>query len=325
MARGRDLPFPPASGARLEWRDLPPAVRSALERWLGAEVAEARSQPGGFSPGLAARMRLTDGRRVFVKAAGSETNPDTPELHRREARIAALLPPDVPTPRFLSSYDDGDWVALAFEDVGGRPPRVPWRRRELERVLDAAAALASALTPSPVPLETVAQVHAETFSGFRELLKPRGADPASLDDLDPWVARNLDRLAALEASWPEASRGDTLLHLDLRADNLLVTSDDVLVVDWPHAAVGAAWIDLLAMLPSVAMQGGPDPWTVFDANHLARTADPEAMTTMVCALAGLFVARGRLPHPPGLPTLRAFQRAQGAESVRWLRRRTGWP
>ena len=31
------------------------------------------------------------------------------------------------------------------------------------------------------------------------------------------------------------------------------------------------------------------------------------------------------PDPPGLPTVRAFQRAQGEVAVRWLRTRLGDP
>ncbi len=57
--------------------------------------------------------------------------------------------------------------------------------------------------------------------------------------LDRWSARHLDRLAELEEEAPAAAAGDTLLHLDLRADNLLLTPDRVVVVDCPHARVGA--------------------------------------------------------------------------------------
>jgi len=36
-------------------------VRAAIEDVCGAGVVEARTQPGGFSPGLAARVRCADG------------------------------------------------------------------------------------------------------------------------------------------------------------------------------------------------------------------------------------------------------------------------
>jgi hypothetical protein len=98
----------------------------------------------------------------------------------------------------------------------------------------------------------------------------------------------------------------------------------VVAVDWPWACVGAAWVDLLLLLPSVAMQGGPDPEATFAAHPVAAGADPGAVTTTVAALAGFMVGGARLPPPPGLPTLRAFQHGQGVVALDWLARRTGW-
>jgi hypothetical protein len=44
---------------------------------------------------------------------------------------------------------------------------------------------------------------------------------------------------------------------------------------------------------------------------------------VVAALAGFFVHRSTLPPPPGLSTLRDFQRGQGIEALAWLRRSLG--
>ena len=82
-------------------------------------------------------------------------------------------------------------------------------------------------------------------------------------------------------------------------------------------------MDLLFMLPSVSMQRGPDPWGLFDEHALSGSAEREEVEAILAAVAGFFVWKGSLPAPPGLPTLREFQRAQGAESLRWLRRRLG--
>ena len=49
---------PPATGARVPWAALPAELRTAIERHLGAGVREADDQPGGFSPGVASRLRL---------------------------------------------------------------------------------------------------------------------------------------------------------------------------------------------------------------------------------------------------------------------------
>lgn len=122
-----------ASGIRISWAQLPQRVRVAVEEILGASVVEAVSQPGGFSPGSADRVRTGEGVRAFVKAAGLDPNPDPPQLHRREARITAALPVTVPAPRLLGHYDDGDWVALVLQDVDGWHPVTPWHAEQDDR------------------------------------------------------------------------------------------------------------------------------------------------------------------------------------------------
>jgi Ser/Thr protein kinase RdoA (MazF antagonist) len=109
-----------------------------------------------------------------------------------------------------------------------------------------------------------------------------------------------------------------LLHADIRADNLLLTRDGVMVVDWPHACRGAAFVDLVFFAPSVAMQGGPEPAALLGRSRAGRAASREALAAVVCALAGYFTERSLRPAPPGLPTLRGFQVAQGEVARRWL-------
>jgi hypothetical protein len=305
--------FPPARGERLPWERVPSTIRAAIEQRLEARVAHAVTQPGGFSPGLAATLELEDGRRVFAKAVGPEPNPESVELHRREAKIAAALPPGTPAPRFHFAVEEHDWVALVFENVDGHEPRLPWRTEELERVLAALAALADALTPTPIETVTVAEYFDESFHGWRSLERPE----------DAWAAAHLDELRALESGWTEAAAGETLLQCDVRADNILLTPERVVIVDWPHACVGAAWFDLLGLLPSVAMQGGPHPWEVWKAHPLSRDVPSERLQPALAAIGGYFAHRSTLPPPPGLPTVRAFQRGQGAEALAWLKRSLG--
>jgi aminoglycoside phosphotransferase (APT) family kinase protein len=312
-------PPPAASGVRLAWPDLPARVRAAVEEWLGSPVVSAATQPGGFSPGVAARLRTAAGGRAFVKAVGPEPNPTTHTMHRREARIAAALPASAPAPRLLWTLDEGEegWIALGFEDVAGEHPAQPWRAEELERVLAALAEMAVALTPAPVAATSASARFARQICGWRQL---QAARPPGLD---PWSLRHLDVLAELEAAAPAAVAGNTLLHFDIRADNVLLTPERVFFVDWPHACVGAAWVDLIGLAPSVAMQGGPAPEALLARSALGRGADPGALTAAVAALAGYFTARSLEPPPPGLPTVRAFQAAQGIVARRWLAERTG--
>ena len=284
----------------------------------------AWTQVGGFSPGVAARLELADGGRAFVKAVSPTPNAVAPSIYRREARIVAAIPPSAPVPalRFVLDDDPDGWVVLAFEDVEGRQPAMPWRDDELEIILEAMTALAADLSPSPLRPPLVADA-ADAFGGAGGLTwASLAAAPNSA--LDPWSARHLADLVALEARAGAAARGDTLLHFDLRADNLLLTTDGVRVVDWPHAHVGQAWVDLVWFAPSVAMQGGPPPQDLVARYGPARNADPAALDAVVAGVAAYFTAASLQPPSPGLPTLRAFQAAQAEVTRAWLAERTAW-
>lgn len=313
---------PPARGLRLAWSALPTYLRVAVEGWLGEPVAEATTQEGGFSPGVAARLRTVGGRRAFLKAVGPEPNPDSVRFHRREQRIASALPLAAPVPRLLWSFDggEGDWIALLYEDIAGWQPQLPWRKNELDRVLAALGDLSAALTPSPVPTTIAGRIADRGIFRARWWGQLLDTSPTGLD---PWSAQHLDTLAALELEAGAAAAGETLLHLDLRADNLLLTPERVVVVDWPHARIGAAWVDIVFLAPSVAMQGGPDPATLFARHPASHDAAPEAVTAVIALMAGFFTWSALQPPPPGLPTLRTFQAAQGFIARRWLAERMG--
>ena len=310
---------PPTEGVRIAWLDVPLAVRETIGRVCGAPVIEAQTQPGGFSPGVAARVRCADGTQRFVKAASADVNPDTPRLHRQEARVLTDLDPliaagKLPVPRLRGTAELGPWFALILDDVAGTQPALPWRDGELDLVLAGLDRLAGAMTPAPETTVPAITEYLETdFTGWRTL-------SGSPDDgrIDPWSRARLPELAALEATWTAHAAGGTLLHGDIRADNLLLTAEGVIVVDWPHACRGAAFTDMVLFAPSVAMQGGPGPDALLARSRVAREATREALAAVVCALAGYFTQRSLQPPPPGLPTVRRFQAAQAEVTRRWL-------
>lgn len=308
---------PAAEGVRVDWDGLPASLTGSIEQVIGSPVVEARTQRGGFSPGVAARLLCADGTRWFVKAVSAEANPDTPGIHRREAEILRGLDPlaaagNLPIARLRGVVEQDPWIALILDDVDGHNPATPWADGELTRVLAAVDALADALTPAPLATPGI-EALGEEFTGWRTL-----AQTPDDDRLDRWSRDHLDELAELEATWTDAAAGDTLVHADLRADNILLTRDRVVVVDWPHACRGAAFIDVVFFAPSVAMQGGPQPADLMAMTRIGRCVDRQAVTATVCALAGYFTQRSLTPAPAGIPTVRAFQAAQGQIARRWL-------
>ncbi|MFD6177360.1 MULTISPECIES: aminoglycoside phosphotransferase family protein [unclassified Isoptericola] len=318
------------SRSRPTWPDLPAAVRAGIEARLGAPVTGWTSHDGGYSQGLASTLRTAEGA-VFVKAVGAE-HPFTVGLYREEARRAALLPDGVPTPRFLWSADvagDGgdDWVALGFETLASRAPRMPWVDDDLRAVLDLAGRLAEHRVAAGLLPDFETELPADRTQRLAAEL-PRG-----LASYDPWLAAHLDRLADLEQGARAAVAGDALVHGDLRGDNALLVDAPLvdrpggaagtraLAVDWPNAARGAAFCDLVGMLPAIRLEGGPTPEEALALRPLPAGTAEGAVTAYLVALTGYFVHSSLQPPVPGIPHLRAFQRAQGEVCVAWLRRR----
>lgn len=137
---------------------------------------------------------------------------------------------------------------------------------------------------------------AAEFTGWRTLAASPGRD-----HLDSWSRVHLDQLADLEATWADHAAGDTLLHADIRADNILLTGQGAMVVDWPWACRGAAFTDLVLFAPGVALQGGPQPAELIASSRSGGAASPHAVTALVCALAGYLTETSLRPPPPGLP------------------------
>jgi len=302
---------------------MPAAVRAAIDAIAGSPVISATNIVGGFSPGPAARCELADGRRVFVKACGTELNSFAPRLHRREAIVMAALPPQLPAPRLIGVHDDGQWVALVLEHIDGRMPRAPLPNDDIAAILGVVEVLAELGTPAPATgINPVGANETARGRPYRwRLIAAELTNGAS--DLDDWSRRNLDELIELESPWIAAASGNSLLHGDLRADNVLITADTTYVVDWPSAAVGAPWLDLVGLLPALHLDGAPPPAELFDRHPVARTADPDAVNAYLAAILGYFTHESLLPQPPGLPTLRAFQRAQADIGRAWLSQRVG--
>jgi len=305
-----------ASGVRITWTQIPTHVRGGIEAIIGGgAVVTAVSQSGGFSPGTADRVVTADGHRAFVKAVSTIHNDQSPSMHRAEAHVVGQLPSNSYVPALLGTYDDGAWVALVFEDVAGHTPAVPWNAAELEAAMTALQQMAEAFTPSPVPgLPSVTSSYATAFGGWERI---RSNPPA---DLDPWVRSRLDGLCRLADHGLGSLAGGSLLHADIRADNLLIRSDGtVAVVDWPWACNGAAWFDQLLLCVNVDLYGGHDPEKL--TVHYLETVNRDDITAALAGVCGYFTDIARQPPDQGLPTVRAFQRAQAGSTLSWLRRR----
>ncbi|MFI9326399.1 phosphotransferase family protein [Kitasatospora sp. NPDC052868] len=313
-----------STAARPAWRDLPAAVRQLVVRRGGGAVAGVTTAGGGFTPGFAGVVRGPHDTQ-FVKAVDTAAHPVIADCYRREVGINRALPAGVSAPRVRWAQEAAGWLVLGFDAVDrARMPANPWRPEELAATLDACAAYAEALAaPSPellaLGLQPIAE--AETFDHWRRLAGG-GTDP-----LPAWFPRELIApLAELEADWAAAATGGSVVHLDLRRDNVLLDTDGrAWICDWNWPCLGASWFDLPLLL-ATAHADGHDADALFAAQSVARGVAPEQLDAVLAGLAGYFLVTGAQPDPPGTtPALRRHQTWSGEVVLRWLSERRGLP
>ncbi len=306
-------PFPHGRTARrLEWPHLPPVVRGLIEERCGSPVVSAESQGGGFTPGFASVLTCADGSRHFVKAASTAAQRMFAQSYRVEAQKLSALPETVPAPRLLWS-EDGDWVVLGLEFVESVAPRRPWRRAELDACLDALEDVAEVLTP--VPEELSLDPIEEELAAWPTLW-----DQIRLTHALP----HAEEAAALAASYAEAVRGETVVHTDIRDDNVLLTVDGrALFCDWNWPAAGADWLDSLILL--IGPRGdGADVEATIAERRLLRDVPADDVDRVLALLCGYFLKSAGDPVPPTSPYIREAQRWQGEVVWDWLCERRGW-
>ncbi len=299
---------------RLEWVFLPPHIRAAVETRCGSPVVEATTQGGGYTPGFASVLRCADGSRHFVKAASTKAQRASAASYREEARRLAAMPPDAPAPRLQWLHDADDWVVLGIEHVASRAPHRPWTAADLAASLDLLERTAAALTPAP------AAMAAEDFAtGFADFPGAWDHVREILPDLP-----HLEEAAALAARYAEVVAGTTLVHADVRDDNLLVRPDGgALMCDWSRPVVGAAWLDTVFLL--VGPRGdGLDVDSLLAERPLTRDVPGEHVDIVLALLAGYLSRQSDQPVPPSSPYLRAVQRWQAMVVWDWLCERRGW-
>jgi Phosphotransferase enzyme family len=273
---------------------MKPETVARAERLLGSEASEwARVESRGYSRNEHWTVVLADGTRAFAKEARIDPSPGW--LRQEREVFAAVSGPFMPR---LLGWEDGERPLLVLEDLSESenvhwPP--PWRPGDVEAVLATLAEVAVVPAPS-LP----------RFDGFRawHALHDDPAPFLSLGVASPaWLERTLPRLVAAQDALD--LMGDSLLHFDVRSDNLCIRDGRVVLVDWNHACIGPADLDVACWIPSLALEGGPAAGELGAGDRFA------------VLVAGFFASLAGLPPPEGAPRVREFQLAQLEVALPW--------
>jgi hypothetical protein len=281
---------------------MKPDAVSRAERILGTEAENwARVVSRGYSINEHWTAGFVDGSRAFLKLASVDPSP---QWVRDERHVFECV--DGPFMPLLLGFEDGDQPLLILEDMlpdARWPP--PWHPGDVDVVLAALREIAAAPLKGELP-----RLANDGTDGWHDVAR----DPELFLELGivsaEWLERSLPAL--LEASDGTPLDGDSLVHCDVRSDNICLRSGHAVLLDWNHARIGNPAFDVAFWLPSLALEGGPGP----------ESFDVDAFAVFV---AGFFAAQAGLPAPAGAPRVRGFQRAQLEVALPWACRALGLP
>ena len=253
---------------------------------------------GGFTPASRRLVTLPDGRRAFAKGATSDLTEGwlLAEHHVYTHLRGSFMP------RLLGWDDSGARPVLLLEDLSAARWPPPWRPGDEARVMRALEELHGAPIAPDLPAAE---------DEFGDSWPEVAADPASFLSLGlvspGWLEANLTALE--EASRQAPLAGDSVVHLDIRSDNLCFLGDRAVIVDWNWAALGNPVVDAQFWLPSLVLEGGLPPVALEPA--------------YAAWLVGFFAARAGLPAIPDAPGVRPIQVAQLKVVLPWACRLLG--
>jgi len=324
------LPLPAVpydrTAIRPDWTDLPPDLRATIEDRLGAPVTGARTAGGGFTRGFAAVLDTAAGEQVFVKAATRAGQPDLCHWYAREAAVTAALPPGLRAPRPRWTLSTADHFVICLDAVdGGRMPALPWVPAELDATLTAYAAVADTLREPPAELVALglpglAGVAYHDLSWWREIAAGREPVPV----VPAGTLDRLPELVRLEALLPGYAATGTVIHNDLRLDNVLLDrAGDAWFCDWNWVCFGPAWFDVAGLLVT-AYASGLDADRLFATHPTAADAPPDALDATLAAMSGYWLCRAASGPTSASPHVRTHEQWSGEMALAWLGRRLGW-
>jgi thiamine kinase-like enzyme len=278
-------------------------LASRIERLIGTKVESYRRVEGGYTPALRLLCKTTEAS-FFVKIGAT---PLTSENLAREIRIYNSLSGDF-MPHLVAWENHESEPILITEDLSAQHWPPPWNERQIELTL----AQINALHNTRAALETYEQVHEMCDANWQVV----AADPEPFLALKvadaKWLEAALPSLIHYEESCP--TEGDSLTHWDLRSDNICITAERAIFVDWNAACLSNPRLDLGFWLPSLAYEGGPQPEKILpDAPEVAAW------------VSGYFTARAGLPEIIDAPRVRMVQRKQLETALPWAARALDLP
>ncbi|HUG05519.1 MAG TPA: hypothetical protein VMQ78_03155 [Candidatus Limnocylindria bacterium] len=303
-----------------------------MARILGSPVARAARVYGGYAPSATFRIALADGRRAFFKGVNATSNDYMRGALPREERVYRELGRYIRpwAPAFLGYFKRLDWHVLLLEDLGPQT-MPPWSPAKARRSARSYAEFHASTQGRPLP-RWLSRTEHHDFAGLWRRLSESGelARTAALarrrsDEALEWLDVGLPLLRENAERLTQLRPPHSFLHFDTRSDNVRLQKEQLRMFDWNFAGVGPHEIDAAAFAQATEAEGGPSAERTLGWYGEVMPLRETHLDASVAGIAGYFADRSWRPPIPGVPRVRAFQRAQLKVSLAWAARRLALP
>ena len=278
-------------------------MKEALEALVGP-VDRLTPVLRGYTPAQRCVVSLSDGGSVFAKRAVDGV---TADWLRKEHEMYQVLSGLRIAPELIG-WIEGDLPVLVLEDLSEAVWPPPWDRAQIESARAILAAVGNVVPPDGLPTFADSE---EPNEGWDSVLASPGQFLAlGLCDAN-WLDRVGPDLQAASAAAPLT--GSSLLHNDVRSDNLCIHRGSALLIDWNLACIGNPQSDAAFWIPSLAQECDTSPEDLM----------PECPAELVSYVAGFFASRAGQPDIPHAPLVRRVQLQQLRVALPWAVRALG--
>jgi thiamine kinase-like enzyme len=292
---------------------------------------------GGMAQGVRIKVVLDNGRCLFVKMMDTRLVPRAVELMEREWMVNQAIQDQNLAPRLHHLAREGSRIALFFDwvDVADRPLNMTQIRKifeQLERFQQKCTRFCGSETRQNKDLEHFS-VSNKTENALDSVHRIMPKTLQRFDAIEPTLFSHdayqkacalLDCSGLSKPMWEQhihtLTEAQTLLHADLRLDNLLFSDEKLYIIDWAWGCLGHPVFDRLTLLNDIMISDACDI-TRQQAREIAfENIDPELGQTALMQLAGAYHLYALQPDLPEVPGLREFQARQAKGFLEWLQR-----
>ncbi len=321
--------------AKPAWDLVPKQLVLDIEKILQSKIIKTEIAWGGYSPSASYYLETEDGKEYFAKG----THPE------QMAHGAAMLSQEIEiykdikylkeiSPEFLGSAKFGgedDWYIGIWQKIDGFQKILPWDRNKELLVIKKLSEIHNDFTEAD-KLEKAEEYNFVDMFFKSNLLWVKIKNNIDIrnnflslfEDKEyaaNWLDTNIDEIIKYQVKSKETTCKKSLLHFDLRSDNLgLDVNNNVLIFDWPNACYGAIIFDLIGLFITIDGEGGSKiPNLLKDYEEISKSQiSIQDQKIALANISGYFACNAYRNIPEKLPRLRWIQKIQLQACLDWM-------